>query len=176
MLGVPPPPHVFVFVQLPQLTVRRVPQLSALVKLPQFFPYRAQNAESDSREQIGSPHTLGTPLPAQLLGLTHVPQDATVRDVPQLSGPETVPQFLPSLVQKAAFVSGVQPQTLAAPPPPHVWPERQVPHSSTPTHPSGIWPQFFPLATQVVGVHGGVPQTLAVPLPPHVWPERQVPH
>jgi hypothetical protein len=50
--AVPAPPHVSGEVQLPQLgTVRIVPQLSFPVTLPQFFPFRAQNAAFDSAVQ-----------------------------------------------------------------------------------------------------------------------------
>src|SRR5436853_63276 len=91
------------------LTVRANPQLSVPLTVPQSFPSRAQNAESVSLQ----PQTLATPPPAQLSGLVQVPQLCTVRITPQLSGPLKVPQFLLSLAQRSAPVSGIQLQTLA---------------------------------------------------------------
>src|SRR5262249_48615097 len=44
------------------------------------------------------------------------------------------------------------PQTLATPPPPHVWGAVQEPQVSAPPQPFEIVPQFFPCAAQVVGV------------------------
>src|SRR5687767_7560215 len=67
------------------------------------------------------PQTLGVPAPPQVAGEVQVPHELTVRLTPQLSVPETEPQFLPSRLQKAVLVSGVQlppPQTLGVPPPP----------------------------------------------------------
>jgi hypothetical protein len=49
-----------------------------------------------------------------------VPQEVTLRGAPQLSVPLTVPQFFANDAQKAASVSGVQPQVFAVPPPPQV--------------------------------------------------------
>ena len=60
------------------------------------------------------------------------------------------------------------PQTLATPPPLHVWGAVHDPQVSVPPQPSAIVPQFFPWAAQVVGVQPP-PQTFATPLPPHVW-------
>jgi hypothetical protein len=73
-----------------------------------------------------------------------------------------MPQFLPS----PAHVAGVHPHTFAVLPPPHVFGDAQLPHSSMPPHPSGIRPQFFPCNAHVVGVH---PQALGLPPPPHVF-------
>lgn len=42
------------------------------------------------------------------------------------------------------------------PPPPHVWPFWQLPHWSSPPHPSAIAPHETPLAAHVVGVQFGV--------------------
>jgi hypothetical protein len=42
------------------------------------------------------------------LGEVQVPHELTVRAVPQLSVPVTLPQFLPSLEQKVVLLSGVQ--------------------------------------------------------------------
>ena len=88
-----------------ELTVRDVPQLSLAVTPPQFFPNREQNAVSVSAEQ---PHTLAVPPPAHVWGDVHVPQELTVRDVPQLSLAVTPPQFFPNREQNAGSVSGVQ--------------------------------------------------------------------
>jgi hypothetical protein len=84
------------------------------VTLPQFFPRRVQNAVLLS---TGQPHTFAVPAPPHVTPVPeHVPHDATVRDIPQLSAAVTLPQFLPSREQKAVSVSGMQ-QTL---PTPHV--------------------------------------------------------
>jgi hypothetical protein len=94
-----------------EATVRLVPQLSVLVAVPQVLPRRVQNALSVSGVQAAGPHTL----PAlQTRGGEQVPHEATVRLVPQLSLELTDPQFLPSRLQKAASVSAVHPQALAA--------------------------------------------------------------
>jgi hypothetical protein len=93
--------------------------LSFAVTLPQFFANRVQNAVAVSGVQS---HAFAVPPPPQVCGAMHVPHDATVRDVPQLSVPVTLPQFLPSRVQNAAFVSGAHPHTFAVPPPPHETP------------------------------------------------------
>jgi hypothetical protein len=47
-------------------------------------------------------------LAVQLCPDAHVPHEVTVRLVPQLSEPVTVPQVFPSREQNAASVSGVQ--------------------------------------------------------------------
>jgi hypothetical protein len=99
-------PQVCGEVQVPhEVTVRLVPQLSAAVTLPQFLPMRPQNAVSVSDVQ---PQTLLVTAP-QVCGEVQVPQGFTVREVPQLSLAVTLPQFLPSREQNAAFVSAVQP-------------------------------------------------------------------
>lgn len=100
----------------PQLSVRLAPQLSAAVTESQFLPRRAQNATAVSGAQ---PQTPGLPPPPQDSGAVQVPQSA-VRERPQLSAAVTGPQLAPWRAQKAAFVSPVQPHTLAVPPPPHV--------------------------------------------------------
>jgi hypothetical protein len=108
-------------VHVPQFTVLLAPQLSAAVTLPQFFPSRVQNAGLPSYVQ---PHTFGTDgvAPAHVCGAVQAPQEVTVRDPPQLSVPDTVPQFLPSRVQNAGSVSAVQPHTFGTDgvAPPHV--------------------------------------------------------
>src|SRR3989449_3231922 len=49
--------------------------------------------------------------------------------------------------------AGVRPQTLAMPPPLHVWGAVQDPQTSEPPQPSRIVPQVLPWAAHVVGVH-----------------------
>jgi hypothetical protein len=73
----------------------------------------------------------------------HGPQSSIA---PQPSGID--PQVAPWAVQ----VVGVQPQTLAMPPPPHVCGAVQVPQLSMPPQPSEMLPQVAPWAEQVVGV------------------------
>jgi len=53
-LATPPPPQVWGAVQVPQLTVRDVPQLSFAVADPQFSPSREQNALLLSAVQLPS--------------------------------------------------------------------------------------------------------------------------
>jgi hypothetical protein len=103
--------HVSGSVHVPHdATVRLVPQLSVLVTDPHVLPMRAQKAWSVSATHAAGPQTL----PAlQTLGAAHVPHEAA-RAAPQLSFAVTEPQFLPSLVQNATFVSGVQAQVLVA--------------------------------------------------------------
>jgi hypothetical protein len=182
----PPPPQVTpVPEQVPQLaTVRPVPQLSAAVTEPQFFPRREQNVVSLSAVH---PQTFAVLLP-QALGEVHVPQEATVRLTPQLSAAVTEPQFLPRLEQKAASVSGPHPHTFTVPVPPHVTPVpehvpqeatlRLMPQLSVPE----TDPQFFPpilTAQKVVsvsGVQAVLPQTFGVPPPLHESGAMHVPH
>jgi hypothetical protein len=79
-LGVPPPPHEFGAVQVPQLaTVRAWPQRSVSVTAPHVLPRRAQNAASVSFAQ---PHALATPPPPHVSGALHAPQLAIVRVLP----------------------------------------------------------------------------------------------
>src|SRR5439155_5928180 len=63
----------------------------------------------------------------------------------------------PVAVRVSSAVAGAgapTPQTFATPPPPQVCGAVQTPHVSVPPQPSGIVPQFFPWAAQVVGVQG----------------------
>jgi hypothetical protein len=153
--------------------MRDVPQLSAAVTLPQFFARREQKAVFDSAAQ---PHTLAMPPPPHVCGDVHVPQLITLRDVPQLSFAVTLPQFFPTRVQNAAFVSAPQPHTLAMPAPPHVCGDMHVPQFITVREAPQLslavtLPQFFPTREQnaefVSGTQFG-PHTFAVPPPPHV--------
>jgi hypothetical protein len=129
---VPPPPQVCGAVQVPQLTVRIVPQLSAPATCPQFLPIRVQKAAFVSAMQFG-PHTFITLPPPHVCGAVHVPQLATVRIAPQLSGPVKLPQLLPKRLQNVVLDSGVQvvPHTFAVPPPPHVCGAVQFPQFAT---------------------------------------------
>jgi hypothetical protein len=115
-LAVPPPPQVLGNAQVnaraaaQSVTVRLAPQLSVPVTVPQSLRRRVQNAEFVSGVQAAWPQTLATPPPPQVLGEVHgsaraTAQSATVRLAPQRSVAVTVPQFLPSRVQKAASVS-----------------------------------------------------------------------
>src|SRR5213594_2153894 len=70
---------------------------------------------------------------------------------------ETVSPARPVAVRVSAAVAGAgapTPQTFATPPPPQVCGAVQTPQVSVPPQPSGIVPQFFPWAAQVVGVQG----------------------
>ena len=85
--------------------MRDVPQLSAAVTAPQFFPRREQKVVSFSGEQVQT-LVVQTSVPEQ------VPQEATVREVPQLSGAVTEPQSFPRREQKVVSFSGAHTQTL----------------------------------------------------------------
>jgi len=107
--AVPPPAQVCGEEQVPQLlTVREVPQLSLAVTEPQFLPRREQNAVLLSAVHVVPPQTFAVPPPAQVCGEVQVPQELTVREVPQLSLAVTEPQFLPRREQNAVLVSAVQ--------------------------------------------------------------------
>src|SRR5213594_5250771 len=70
---------------------------------------------------------------------------------------ETVSPARPLAVRVSSAVAGAgapTPQTFATPPPPQVCGAVQTPQVSVPPQPSGIVPQFFPWAAQVVGVQG----------------------
>src|SRR5881397_180359 len=70
---------------------------------------------------------------------------------------ETFTPARPVAVRVSSAVAGAgapTPQTLATPPPPQVCGAVQTPQVSVPPQPSGIVPQFFPWAAQVVGVQG----------------------
>jgi hypothetical protein len=69
------------------------------------------------------PHTFGVPPPPQVTPVPlHVPHEATLRAVPQLSVPDQAPQALPNRLQKVASLSGMQPHTFGVPPPPQLAP------------------------------------------------------
>src|SRR5438128_1510522 len=74
------------------------------------------------------PHTFAVVKP-QESGPAQVPQEDTVRLVPQLSAAVTDPQFLALRVQNAPFASGAQPQTpaMAGMPAPQLCGAVQVP-------------------------------------------------
>src|SRR5437667_11063576 len=72
-------------------------------------------------------------------------------------GDETVSPARPVAVRVSSAVAGAgapTPQTFATPPPPQVCGAVQTPQVSVPPQPSGMVPQFFPWAAQVVGVQG----------------------
>jgi hypothetical protein len=169
-------------VHVPQAAVRETPQLSLDVTFPQFLPSRAQNAAVVSAVQ---PHTPDTPPPPHATPVpAHVPHDATVRDVPQLSAATTLPQFLPRRAQNAASASAVQPQTLFTAPPPHVTPvPLHVPHEGTVREAPQLsfavtGPQFAPTRTQNAASSSAVqPHTPDSPPPPQATPvPAHVPH
>jgi hypothetical protein len=174
---VPPPPHVTpVPLHVPhEATVRDVPQLSAAATLPQFLTSRVQYAASVSGVQ---PHTFAVPPPPQLTPVPlHVPHDATVRGIPQLSFAATVPQFAPARAQNAVSVSGVQPHTPDNPPPPHATPvPAHMPHDATVREApqlslSVTLPQFLTSRAQNAALFSVVqPQTFVTPPPPHATP------
>jgi len=88
--------------------------------------------------------------------------------LPQFTVPpqpfEIVPQFAPL----GHVVTGVQPQTLAVPPPPQVCGAVQLPQLTVPPQPFGIVPQFRPVRQEVFGMHVAL-QTPAT----QIWPVAQ---
>ena len=84
------------------------------------------------------------------------------------------------LAQNAAAVCGVQPHTLVAPPPPHVWGDAHVPHETVRETPhvslAVMEPQVAPALEQKAAVLPPVqPHAFAVPPPPHVSGDAQAP-
>ena len=145
----------------PQSTVRDVPQLSALVTVPQARPSRLQNPWFVSAAQL---HTL---FAAQVWGAVHRPQLA-VRETPQTSRPLTCPQFLPWRAQNAGSVS-LQLQVLPGPQVAglvHVPQEtvRATPQASAPV----TVPQFFWSRAQKAPFVSPQPQAPGVPPPPQL--------
>ncbi len=159
--GVPAPAQVWGPVQRPhEATVREVPQLSAAVTDPQFFPSREQNVGSLSGTQA---HTL---VPLQVCGNVHAPHEATVREVPQLSASVREPQFFPSREQNVGSVSGMHAQTFV---PLQVCGNVQAPHDATAREApqlstSVTEPQFFPSREQNAGSVSGAQTHTLVPL------------
>jgi hypothetical protein len=68
--GVPPPPQVSPFEQVPQLTVPLQPSVCE----PQVALAAVQASVCVSGTQAGAPHSNGTPPPAQVSSPLHVPQ------------------------------------------------------------------------------------------------------
>jgi hypothetical protein len=146
---------------LPQLTVRDALQLSTAVTEPHL---PAQNVASPAYVQLQT-------LEVQDCGDAHVPQ-LTVRLLPQLSLALTLLQLAPLREQNRASLSAVQPQVLAVPLPPQVWPvplQLLDPQSTVRFRPQLSVADTLPhlpaqKAVSVCGVHVW-PQTLAVTAP-----------
>ena len=91
--------------------------------------------------------------------------------VPALGFPPTTAfGFIVTLLANGGGVA----QTSGVPVPPQIWGAIQVPQASQPPQPSGIAPQVFPCAAQVVGVQPPA-HTFGVPPPPHVLGALQAP-
>jgi hypothetical protein len=176
-LSLPPPPQVTPGpLHVPQLsTLRSTPQLSLPLALPQLTSRRLQNAAMGSGVH---PHTFGFPPPPQVWSaLSHAPQLATVRDLPQLSTAVFAPHTAPVRAHSCASVSGVHPHTLSLPPPPQVTPgPLHVPQLSTLRSKPQLSvalapPQLTPARLQNAAVGSGVhPHTLGFPPPPQLCP------
>jgi len=130
------------------------------------------------------PHWLGVPPPPHVTPVPlHVPHDAMLRMLPQLSVVSNGPQFLPAALHSSPSVCGVQPHTLLAP---QTWGKTQSPHD-TPVRcvpqlsGADTMPQFFPRRAQNWVLSSGVHvHTLlthdSVPLhEPHGMFERAAP-
>ncbi len=155
------------------------------LKSPQVLPYRAQSASALSGTHVGA---WQTPAALQLCPAGHAPQEATVREEPQLSRPENGPQLRPARWQSAASGSGAQPglpQRPGVPPPPHVCGNAHVPQLATAR-------DALQLSSAVSGPHVackraqrlasdsgvqvlGAPQTFGAPAPPQVCGAAQAP-
>jgi hypothetical protein len=180
-LGVPAPPQdAPVPLQVPQdATVRLAPQLSLAVKEPQAASCVAHKAASLSATQ---PHWLAVPAPPQDTSVPlQVPQEATVREVPQLSVAVREPQLAPLAAQTEESLSGAQPHWLATPPPPQVSPAAlQVPQEATvravPQLSVAVKaPQTAPLAVQSAASLSGEQLSLELqPSPAHNSPTRMI--
>jgi hypothetical protein len=81
---------------------------------------------------------------------------------PQESTPPQPSEIEPHVAPWAEQVVGVQPQTFAAPAPPHVCGAVHEPQESVPPQPSEIVPQLDPCAEQVVQNVPGVTVTTNV--------------
>src|SRR6266542_3434943 len=76
------------------------PQLAlSVLMLTQVVPQTLVLPSAPQAQTLSAPHKYG---------MAHIPH-AVVRAALQLSVPITLPQFFPSLEQKAGFVSGTQP-------------------------------------------------------------------
>jgi hypothetical protein len=90
--------------QLPLLHVQLCPPLATTV--PCVYVRQLPCAYGVAQAGVlPLPHTLAVPPPPHVWGAVQVPHELTVREVPQLSVPVTVPQFLPRLAHKAASLS-----------------------------------------------------------------------
>jgi hypothetical protein len=152
-------------------TVRVVPQLSAPVTWPQFFPSREQKVVSVSGVQLP---TLDAP---QLWGAELTPQLAAVRALPQLSVPLTAPHVFPRRAQKVTSVSATHarhwplaPQVWVPVHPPQLT-VREAPQLSAPVYGPHTRPTRAQSAASVSGV-----QPAQVPVAPQVWPLAQDTH
>jgi hypothetical protein len=151
------------------------------IVLPQPSPWRPHIIPSWAHvtaQQVGSPHTLGTPAAPQA---PPPPQSCFVRHVPQLIRLPQLSAACPQLSPSWAHVFGTHAQTLVCPPPPQVWPEGQGPQSRPPPQPSLAVPQSKPCSAQLFGVQHALFQQTAggahppqSTTPPH--PSSAVPH
>ncbi len=181
VFATPPPPQVVPAAQVPHINSPPHPSDTG----PQLAPSPAHVRRTQVLPASGAPpvpHTLGRPPPPHVVPAAQVPH---INSPPQPSA--TGPQLVPAEAQvrrthaTPASVDPPLPHTLARPPPPQVVPTAQVPHISSPPHPSDTGPQLAPIDAQVRGTQvepplPGAPHTLGRPPPPQVVPAAQVPH
>lgn len=145
--------------QVPQLMVREVPQLSDPVTVPQFLPLRVQNAAL-----VSASHTQAF-VALHDLPAAQLPQDA-VRCWPQLSTPVLLPHCAPSREQKAALDSGTHEHVFDAPQVAGDW---HVPHPTVRSFPQlsmpDLVPHWAPKRAQNAALVSGV-QVLPPPVAP----------
>lgn len=111
--------------QAPQLATERVaPQRSVTVSAPQVVLDAAQSSASVCGVQ---PHWLAVPPPPQVFGLAHPPQLETLRELPQVSVPESAPHTAPRRAQNCVLVSAGHEQARFR----HWLTPLQVPHDAS---------------------------------------------
>ncbi|MDP3498956.1 MAG: hypothetical protein Q8S33_01435 [Myxococcales bacterium] len=163
--------------QLPQLTtVRWRPHESTPVTVPQVRPFRLQKAESDSGAQqvpVCASHTPEAPATTP-----QVPQEETVRKVPQRSIVESAPQVLALAWQSWASLSGLQ--QVRGEVVEQVAGAAQVPHINVrcPPHVSTVIerPHEAPSRVQSWASVSGVQPHLFATVTPQLVPPVHVPH
>jgi hypothetical protein len=157
LLGVPPPPHVFI-------GPHAFPQSTTLPHPSEAEPHSTPMAVHDFGVHGVLPHLFGPP-PPHTAGDEHDLQSSMP---PHPSG--SVPQF----AFFDAHVAGAHPHRFARPAPPQVVPDaRHSPQSIMCPHPSAIMPHSAPAWGHVMGVQ---PHFLDMPPPPHVSGLTQRPH
>jgi hypothetical protein len=80
---------------------------------------------------------------------------------------QVVESLTKQLRSNNAYRTMSPPHWFATPPPPQVWGAVHDPQSTTPPHPSPIWPHWAPAEAHVMGVHDPVTHWLLMHTPEH---------